>query len=134
MDISVRLKPNKRVEAEVDGFTIVTDQPSASGGEGHAPDPFTLFLSSMATCAGFYVSAFCATRGISTEGIDVTQHSDKDRSGKLSGIHIHIALPSTFPAEQVDAIVRAAASCKVKKTLLAPPEVQVTAGRHPSIA
>ena len=45
----------KRVDAEYGGFTVRTDQPPQSGGEGSAPQPFDLFLASIATCAGIYV-------------------------------------------------------------------------------
>ena len=48
-----------KVDAEYRGFTIKTDQPFHEGGEGRRPAPFDLFLASLATCAGFYVLAFC---------------------------------------------------------------------------
>ena len=45
----------KRVDAEYDGFTIKTDQSPKGGGEGSAPQPFDLFLASIATCAGSWI-------------------------------------------------------------------------------
>ncbi|WP_091348654.1 OsmC family protein [Anaerobranca gottschalkii] len=41
----------------------------AAGGEGSAPTPFDLFLSSIATCAGVYALGFCQSKGLSTEGL-----------------------------------------------------------------
>ncbi len=120
MDIQIHLREGKRVDAEVDGYTIVTDQPRSNGGEGVAPDPFTLFLASIGTCAGFYVGAYCRARGIPTDGIDLRQHVEKDAGGRVTSIELRIAVPADFPAEQREGVLRAAASCKVKKTLAAP--------------
>ena len=49
--MEVYFKGKKQVFAEVNGFTIKTDQAIASGGEGEYPEPFTLFLASLGTCA-----------------------------------------------------------------------------------
>src|SRR4051812_29011075 len=38
-----------------------------------------------------------------------------------------IQLPPSFPSEHRDAVVRAAMTCKVKKTLAAPPDIDVRA-------
>lgn len=126
MDIRIHLREGKRVDAEVDGYTVVTDQPSANGGEGMAPDPYTLFLVSIGTCAGFYVGAYCSARGIPTAGIDIHQHVEKDAGGRLTRIDLRITLPADFPAEQREGVLRAAGSCKVKKTLAAPPPIAIT--------
>ena len=126
MDIHVHLREGKRVDAEVDGFTIVTDQPVSNGGQGVAPDPFTLFLASIGTCAGFYVSAYCRARNIPTEGIALRQRVDKDASGPVTHIGLEIGVPPDFPAAQREGLLRAAASCKVKKLLAAPPPVEIT--------
>jgi uncharacterized OsmC-like protein len=57
-----------------------TDQPRSEGGEGTAPEPYDLFLSSLGTCAGVYLVYFCDARNISMEGIamNVTvEHNQK---------------------------------------------------------
>ena len=69
----------KKVNAEFNGFTIATDQAIYAGGEGAAPEPFSLFLASIGTCAGIFVLSFCQSRGIPT---DVFVHySDIDAKG-----------------------------------------------------
>lgn len=128
MDIQVTLGAGKRVDAQVNGFSIQTDQPARNGGEGVAPDPFTLFLASLATCAGFYVSAFCRARGLAAEEVRLVQHSETDpETGRLKDVRIQIVLPPGFPDKYRDAVVRAAGTCKVKKTLADPPTIEVVA-------
>ncbi|MFO0726278.1 MAG: OsmC family protein [Myxococcota bacterium] len=126
MQIEVHFPGGKRVDAKADGFTIQTDQPVAAGGEGSAPEPFTLFLASLATCAGIYVVGYCQARGLDPSRIRIFQRSDKDpKTGRLAHVELAVHVPADFPAEHRDAVARAAAVCKVKKTLQDPPSFDV---------
>jgi putative redox protein len=125
MNITVTFPGAKRVDARFGAHVVRTDQPVAQGGGDTGPDPFSLFLASVATCAGFYVQAFCATRGISTRDIKLTQEVAYDENQRLAEIAIDIELPAGFPDRYVEAIKTAALSCKVKKVLTFPPSVVV---------
>jgi ribosomal protein S12 methylthiotransferase accessory factor len=122
-EMMVTFAGGKKVTAHYDGFDIVTDQGLDSGGEGTAPEPFDYFLASLATCAGYYVLKFCESRSIPTDGISVHQGWDRDESNKLVRIALSIRVPDGFPAKYQKALVRAANTCSVKKTLLHPPEI-----------
>jgi ribosomal protein S12 methylthiotransferase accessory factor len=127
MDIEITFPGGKRVDAQVGGFTVATDQPVTSGGGGSAPAPFDLFLASLATCAGIYVVGFCQTRGIPTDHLRILQRSESDpTTGRLLRVTLEVRVPPDFPAQYRDAVARAAASCKVKKTLANPPAFEVT--------
>jgi ribosomal protein S12 methylthiotransferase accessory factor len=126
MDIHVSFPGQKRIDAQVGSFTVHTDQPVSGGGEGSAPEPFALFLASLATCAGIYVVGFCQARGIPTERIRLVQRSENDpKTGRLLKVTIEVQVPPEFPERYRDAVARAAAACKVKKTLAAPPDFEV---------
>ena len=62
-EIVVTFPGGRRVDAEVGGHVLHTDQPRESGGSDTAASPFQLFLASIGTCAGIYVQGFCAARG-----------------------------------------------------------------------
>jgi ribosomal protein S12 methylthiotransferase accessory factor len=126
MDITVSLPGGKRVDARVGRFTIATDQPPEQGGSGSAPEPFSLFLASLATCAGIYVVGFCQARNIPTDGIRLVQHTENDPKGKLLRVATEVHVPADFPARYREQIARAAAACKVKKTIAEPPTFEVT--------
>jgi putative redox protein len=116
----------KRVDAEFGGFTIHTDQSPYSGGEGSAPEPFSLFLASIGTCAGIYVSSFCQSRGIPTQDIRIVQtHFLDESSRRIAKIEISIELPHSFPEKYRDAVINAANLCAVKKHIQDPPEFVV---------
>jgi putative redox protein len=126
--MKVHFPGGKRVDASYHGHTIRTDQSPAEGGEGSAPQPFDLFLASIATCAGIYVKTFCDSRGIATEGLflemDVARDRTTQRIGKLT---LDIHLPEGFPEKHRGSIVRAADLCSVKKHILTPPEFEIRA-------
>jgi uncharacterized OsmC-like protein len=110
------------------GFTVETDQPPGEGGDGSAPEPYDLFLSSIGTCAGVYIVYFCESRDIPTENISMTLHFERNETSHLmEKIAIDIQLPPEFPDKYRKAVIRAAEMCTVKRTLAHPPEIHVTA-------
>jgi len=118
----------KRVDAKIGKFTIKTDQPVWSGGEGSAPEPFQLFLASIATCAGIYAVSFCQSREMSTEGMHLTMECEWDDERKrYSKFSINLKLPKGFDEKYKKAIIRSMDLCAVKKYMIEPPEFEITA-------
>jgi putative redox protein len=115
-----------RVDAHFGPYAVPTDQPPAGGGEGSAPTPFAIFLSTIGTCAGIYVLGFCRQRGIPTDGIRLVQRMRTDPTTRMvTDIEVTIELPAGFPEKYRDAVVRAADQCAVKKHLEQPPTIRV---------
>jgi ribosomal protein S12 methylthiotransferase accessory factor len=126
--MSVSFPGGKRVDAHYKGFNIQTDQSQRGGGEGKAPEPFDLFLASIATCAGVYVKGYCDTRGIATDGLRLEMQVERDvERHRVARLVLEIKLPDGFPERHRDAIVRAAELCAVKKHILEPPEIEIRA-------
>jgi ribosomal protein S12 methylthiotransferase accessory factor len=126
--MQVHFPGGRRVHAHYNGFEIATDQAPDSGGEGAAPEPFDLFLASLGTCAGVYVSAFCDKRGLSTEGMRIRQSWWRDeKTRRLERIRLEIEVPSGFPEKYLKALERSAEQCSVKKALNDPPEFETRA-------
>ena len=126
MEIIVSFPGGTRVDTEIGGHIIKSDQPAQAGGEDSAPAPFSLFLASIGTCAGYYVLSFCRQRRISTEGIRVVQRLHKNPESKMvEVIGLDIEVPPGFPEKYHDALVRAANQCAVKKHLETPPRFEV---------
>jgi ribosomal protein S12 methylthiotransferase accessory factor len=116
--MEIYFEGNKKVFADFNGFTIKTDQSVKVGGDGEYPEPFTLFLASLGTCAGIYVKSFCDQRGIPTNRIRLRQEQTFDPLKKIIGrIKISIELPADFPEKYHQAVVQAASQCAVKKHL-----------------
>lgn len=126
MEMRISFPGNKKVDAAFKGFTVSTDQPANAGGDGAAPTPFDLFLASLGTCAGVYALGFCQTRGISTDGLEVVQHTDWDHDSHLvTHVRIEIRTPRGFPDKYRDGLIKAAGLCTVKRHLQTPPAIEV---------
>lgn len=128
MDLEITFPGGARVDARFGDHIVNTDQPPTGGGDGSAPSPFAHFLASIGTCAGIYALNFCRQRGISTEDLRLLQRHEVDPgNGMIRRIEIEIDLPPDFPQQYLEALVRSADLCAVKKHLLNPPDVQVFA-------
>lgn len=128
--IEVSFPKGKQVNANIKGFDILTDQSIKSGGNGEAPSPFDFFLSSLATCAGFYAVSFCKSREINTDGMSVELSREVNPETKLvSNIEINLVLPKEFPTKYEKSIIRAMDQCSVKKHLDTPPSIATITSR-----
>ena len=124
--MEITFEGGKVVTALYNGHAIRTDQPLDNGGENSAPSPFDLYLASIATCAGIYVKSFCDKRSIPTDNIKVFQNVVWNESADLPGlITIEIKLPEDFPERYRDSVIGAAELCKVKKSILNPPQFKI---------
>jgi ribosomal protein S12 methylthiotransferase accessory factor len=125
MDIRIRLRGGKKVDAEFGGFTLRTDQPPKFGGADSAPSPFDVFLASVGACAGYFVQNYCQTRGLSTEGVDIVQTMEWNQEKHLvTKIRLDIQVPESFPEQYRASLVSAVNLCTVKKHLLQPPSIE----------
>ena len=127
-EIKITFPGGKRVDAEYKGFLIESDQPVYAGGEGTSPAPFDLFLGSIATCAGYYVMAFCQNRGIPMDKVSVRMNMFKGEGKKtIDRIGIEIELPPEFPEKYSKAVIKSVDSCAVKVHMVTPPEFDIVA-------
>jgi len=126
MEMIIDFHGGARVDAHFGPYTVHTDQPPSGGGEGSAPTPFAVFLSSVGACAGIYVLGFCRQRGLDSTGIRILQRMHSDFSGMIKKIDLEIQVPPTFPEKYRDSLIRSAELCAVKKHFENPPGFEVT--------
>lgn len=127
MEMIIDFPGGARVDAHFGQFTVKTDQPPMGGGEGSAPTPFAVFLSSLGTCAGIYVLGFCRQRGLPTEGIRIVQRMySNPMTGMVGKFELEIQVPPSFPEKYRPALIRSADQCAVKKHFENPPAFEIT--------
>ena len=124
-EIVVTFPGGKRVDAQVGGHVVRTDQPLQGGGTDSHPTPFALFAASMGTCAGIFVVGFCQKRALPTDGIRIVERLRYAEDGALAGVDLDIEVPATFPEKYREALVRVADQCSVKRAIQAQPTFQV---------
>jgi len=126
MEMVIDFPGGSRVDAHFGPYNVATDQPPMGGGDGSAPTPFAVFLSSIGTCAGIYVLGFCKQRGLSADGIRIVQRAHTDPATRMIGkIDLEIQVPPDFPEKYRESLVRSADLCAVKKHLEKPPQFEV---------
>jgi putative redox protein len=127
MSIEAYFAGPKKVNAKLDGFIVETDQAVRAGGDGSAPTPFALFLSSLATCAGIYIKGFCDQRSIPTDNIRLTLDYIVDPVTKnISKFIYKIYVPADFPEKYDPALIQSASLCAVKRHLNPSIENEIT--------
>ena len=125
MLIDVTFPGGLRVDAQLAGHTVSSDQREMHGGDGGAPPPFDLFLASIATCMGFYALRFCQQREIDTKGLALTLETEKDPETKMiRTIGSQVTLPPGFPEKYVRAVERSMDQCTVKRHMVDPPRFE----------
>ena len=118
-DMNVVFPGDSRVDA------VFSDSRVYTGREGD-PSPFDLFLAGIGTCSGIKVVRFCQERDIPTANINIRQRMFYNpETNMIEKIELDIQLPQDFPDKYVDAIIRVANSCGVRKHLLTPPTFDV---------
>lgn len=132
MEINVSLDGNKCVSAQVGNHVIKTDQPVRHGGEDSAPAPFELFMASVGCCAGFFVQEYCASKGVSTEGISITLKKQRNTEGEFTGFITCINIPDSLPQKYHSILKNVAKQCSVKKVIMDRPEFVVETASVPS--
>lgn len=124
--IDVRFGENTEVIASVRGFEIRTDQPEKAGGRNSAPDPFSLFLASVATCAGYYTLKYCRSNGIDTAAVRLRFSAVRDaQTQKLAKLRTEVRLPPGTGAQHEAGIRSAIDECAVKKAMQDQPVFEV---------
>ena len=125
MEMIVDFPGGDRVDAHYGPFTVMTDQPNSKGEAGSAPTPFSLFLASIATCAGIYVLGFCRQRNLPTEGLKIIQRTHQNPAGMVENVDMEIQIPAGIPEKYLPSLIRSAELCLVKKHLENPPTFNV---------
>lgn len=116
----------KRVDVRVGDFEIHTDQSLKRGGEASAPEPFALFLSSLAACAGIFALNFCTSRDLATEGLELSMEWQVDDTNPANAtVTYQLRLPRGFPEKYRASIIKAIDLCAVKKYVQNPPHFQI---------
>ncbi len=123
--IDISFPQGLQVKAKVGEYEIPTDQPVKDGGQGLYPSPFGLFLSAIATCAGYYALRFCEKHELDTTGLTLKARCDfQEKPFRLEKMTLQLTLPKNFPTKYEKPLLRTVNHCTVKMNILTPPEFE----------
>lgn len=123
--IEVSFPGGQRVDARIREFMIQTDQSIEHGGDQSAPQPFDLFLTSIATCAGIFALKFCQSRNLATDGLKLTMDWEPDKASPAdSRVTLRLRVPPGFPPKYEAGILKAMDLCAVKRVIQQAPKFE----------
>lgn len=111
---------NKKLELEVNGFSIKTDLPKNLGGDNAYPNPLDLLQAALLACAATHVMMFTDKIGIDRAKISVELEPVFNESGEISEASIIVYVPADFPQDNEARLVSAVQNCMVGRHLKFP--------------
>ncbi|WP_127128957.1 (4Fe-4S)-binding protein [Pseudoflavitalea rhizosphaerae] len=99
--------------------TFIADEPVSSGGKDTGPDPYTLLLSSLATCTLVTLRMYIDRKGWSVQGITVNANMFQAKKDDVvtNVFDRDIQFTGELTPEQKDRLLEIAAACPVSKIL-----------------
>src|SRR5438105_10098597 len=98
---------------------FIADEPVKNGGKDTGPDPYTLLLSSLASCTLITLRMYIDKKGWNIPALMVNTNLFINRQGEEI-IHIidrDISFPQPVEKEQKDRLMEIAANCPISKLL-----------------
>ena len=111
-----------------DGRTLVTDEPSALGGDDAGPDPYTLLLAALGSCISMTVTLYARRKGWPLERATVRLRQgrihakdcaecERTTEGFVHRIERSVTVEGDLSDEQKARLLEIAHKCPVHKTL-----------------
>lgn len=115
MNIEIRFDNTGKIIASHNGKEITMEE-----------SPYMIFLSTVGMCSAVYVRAFLTQRGMSLDGVTLTQRIEHNpATNMVENIEVQVNLPESFPEKYNKAIIAVVNQCPVKKHLATPPSITV---------
>lgn len=112
-----------RQDVLIDGrFHLVTDEPVQLGGTDQGPTPHELLVAALAACTATAVSAYVRTKQWDVGGMRVDVEYEQKAEPREFRLKINLEKPITD--EQRERLDKVAASCAVRRALLAGFEIR----------
>ncbi len=111
---------SKEINVQVGEFTVTVD-----GGDRCCPSPGVFFITGLLACTASTARGYCVSNGLPLPtGMKAVVVNDDD-THLVSTVKMQLQVPADFPANRLDALIKAAGKCTVKKWWQNPPEFSV---------
>jgi putative redox protein len=104
-------------DVEIDGHTVVSDEPTADGGGDQGPSPSRLLAASLASCTAITVEMYAERKGWDVGPLEVVVDMEFDRPPVPSSFVVTVKLPSSLSEEQRQRLLAIAGRCPVHRVI-----------------
>ena len=111
-------------EIEVDGHSVVTDEPPEAGGNDEGPSPTRLLTASLAACTATTVEMYADRKGWELGAVEVDVEFHPAPRGETSRFEVDVEIPMPLSGEQLERIKTIAGKCPVHRVLTDDVEIE----------
>jgi putative redox protein len=113
-------------DLEIDGHSLVADEPEDSGGANEGPSPTRLLAGALASCTAITMEMYANRKGWELGQLEVAVDMEYGQPSVPRSFVVTLRLPGTLSEEQRQRLVTIAGRCPVHRVLTGDAEVEVT--------
>jgi len=108
-------------DVEVDGHSLIVDEPEEDGGKNLGPSPTRLLTASLASCTAITMEMYAERKGWDVGDLEVVVEADT--GAKPARFEVLLKLPESLDDEQARRLQVIAHKCPIHRILLAEAEI-----------
>jgi putative redox protein len=112
-------------DVEIDGHTVVVDEPTEAGGANLGPSPTRLLACSLASCTAITVEMYADRKGWELGPVEVVVDMEYGQSSVPTSFLLTMKLPKELSTEQQQRLEVIAGKCPVHRALSQHTEVEI---------
>jgi putative redox protein len=112
-------------DVEVDGHSLVVDEPEAAGGTNQGPSPTRLVAAALASCTAITVEMYAERKGWKLPDVEVEVETQYGELGQRPSFEVTLRLPKELSDEQQGRLRTIAGKCPVHRALVHETEVSI---------
>ena len=112
-------------EVEIDGHTVIVDEPTEAGGANLGPSPTRLIAGALASCTAITVEMYAGRKGWELGDIEVVVDMEFGQSSFPTSFVVTMKLPKELSPEQQQRLVEMARKCPVHRALSGDTQVTI---------
>jgi len=113
-------------DVEIDGHSLVADEPREAGGSDEGPSPTRLLAASLASCSAITMQMYADRKGWDAGDLQVAVDMEYGEASAPRSFLVTLKLPATLAQDRRQRLAEIAARCPVHRVLAREAEVDVT--------
>ena len=112
-------------DVEIDGHSLLIDEPEAAGGTNQGPSPTRLLAASLAACTAITMEMYAQRKEWELPEVEVEVEMEYGYASLPESFEVTIRLPKELSEEQQERLRVIAGKCPVHRTLARETEVSI---------